>query len=254
MNVNPYQPPSSSLDPPPAPVPAWSSADVFMPNGARASAATITLAICLIVDAATMFASIQRVRILGQIESGSFSMAAAERSDVLVQVASVFQILSVIGCAVAFCLWFHRAYSNLRALGVPTSFTPGWAPGSFFVPFLNLYRPYQIAKEIWVGSASNSTLAREGLGHGLVGLWWGLYLGSNIISNFAFRFQMDESAASLRTSTIVYIVSDILSIGAALAAMSMIKGIERRQTQRYGEQRGVAGMDPSHQPFGSLPR
>lgn len=64
--------------------------------------------------------------------------------------------------AIIFMTWFHRAYANLEPLGNPSlTFTPGWAVGCWFVPILNLYRPLQIAQEIW-GKSDPSGVIRTG--------------------------------------------------------------------------------------------
>src|ERR1700690_2911245 len=47
----------------------------------------------------------------------------------------------VVLTAVYVCLWLHRAFTNLRALRINTVMSPGWAVGSFFVPFVNLVVP-----------------------------------------------------------------------------------------------------------------
>src|SRR5262245_21450048 len=63
--------------------------------------------------------------------------------------ASFFGQITLIATAVVFLLWQHRAYNNLPALGVPRpDFSSGWVVGSWFAPFLNLVRLYQIVKYI----------------------------------------------------------------------------------------------------------
>ncbi len=50
---------------------------------------------------------------------------------------------------------FLRAYANGPALGLhDPRFGKGWAIGAWFVPILNLFRPKQIANDIWRGSDS----------------------------------------------------------------------------------------------------
>jgi Domain of unknown function (DUF4328) len=55
--------------------------------------------------------------------------------------------------AVGFLVWFHRAYTNLPALGIePLPYATGWTIGAWLVPLLNLVRPKQIMDTIWRGS------------------------------------------------------------------------------------------------------
>ena len=54
-----------------------------------------------------------------------------------------------LGTATAVLMWVHRAYRNLPALGArDMAYSPGWAVGWWFIPFLNLVRPYQVVREI----------------------------------------------------------------------------------------------------------
>lgn len=45
----------------------------------------------------------------------------------------------------AFLVWFWLAYRNLDALDLRRRYGTGWAIGGWFVPFLNLARPKQVA-------------------------------------------------------------------------------------------------------------
>src|SRR6185437_9304082 len=58
------------------------------------------------------------------------------------------QLLVLIGGAVAFLMWFYRVHKNLLALRAANlEYSPGWAVGGFFVPFLNLVRPMHVMRE-----------------------------------------------------------------------------------------------------------
>jgi len=62
---------------------------------------------------------------------------------------SIFNLIVLIVTVIVFLICQHRAYNNLPPLGVPRpDFSSGWVVGSWFVPFLNLFRPYQIMKYI----------------------------------------------------------------------------------------------------------
>ncbi|QYO65100.1 DUF4328 domain-containing protein [Leptolyngbya sp. 7M] len=57
----------------------------------------------------------------------------------------IFLVSFPVGIAtiVLFLVWLYRAHKNLFSLK-PThlDFSPGWAVGWWFIPFLNLVRPY----------------------------------------------------------------------------------------------------------------
>ncbi len=113
----------------------------------------------------------------------------------------------VIASAVFFLMWFHRVYRNLPALGAAgLKYTPGWAVGFWFIPFLNFVRPAQAA----------------------------FWLISNIVDNITMRLSMHtESIDALIGNSWMYIVASVLSVVAAVLAFQLITAIDRRQEEKY---------------------
>ena len=60
---------------------------------------------------------------------------------------------------IAFLIWLHRSSTNLTAFGYWKSqgYSPAWAVGSFFLPIVNLFVPYQATKEIWQKSKPSNS-------------------------------------------------------------------------------------------------
>jgi len=130
---------------------------------------------------------------------------------------------------VLFLRWFHRLYKNVHWMAQsqleldgtpswPVKHTPGWAVGSFLVPFLNWVRPYQIMKEAWQRSAPERLTHR----HGLLSLWWAAWLISNLMGQVAWRMSDGSDIGSLIQLTNVQIVSSLVNIAAALLAMAVV--------------------------------
>lgn len=58
---------------------------------------------------------------------------------------------------VLFSIRIYRANLNARALGAQgMRFSPGWTVGWFFVPVMNLFRPFQAVREVWKASDPNA--------------------------------------------------------------------------------------------------
>jgi len=55
--------------------------------------------------------------------------------------------LLTIAAIVVACMWQHRAAVAARALGLPATHSPGWGVGSWFVPVVNLWMPYQAIRD-----------------------------------------------------------------------------------------------------------
>jgi hypothetical protein len=137
-----------------------------------------------------------------------------------------------IATVVVFLMWLYRVSNNVAAFGATTQHSSGWAVGSFFVPIMNLFVPYQAVRDIWKKSEPNATDAFSyGVSPpGFFPAWWGFWIASNISSNAYFRMTMAE--APIEASSMVGILSEILSIAAAFFAIKVVREIEGRQEER----------------------
>jgi hypothetical protein len=119
--------------------------------------------------------------------------------------AAFLNLGSLLVAGIAFLVWFHRACANAWALGAfPMSVTPGWAVGGFFVPFLNLVRPFQAMRETWVGSRRD-----HAHGSSIIGLWWGTWLASGVLGWVGTKIESVEVDAF---SFLIRVASGILVI------------------------------------------
>ena len=95
--------------------------------------------------------------------------------------------LVYVATTVLFGVWIYRAARNLRALGASNlRFGPGMAVGSYFIPILNLFMPFQAMKEIW--NASRTPLSKNlRAGNSLLTMWWTLWLITFLIDNMQIQ-------------------------------------------------------------------
>jgi hypothetical protein len=122
----------------------------FRPLSERAKWAIFALVAIAVLDAVAVLADLARYNLLGRIVSGgSYTLAEASASDNRESAIALLQILALIVGAIFFIRWFLNAYRNVDVLGGTRAFTEKWAGWAWFVPFLNLWRPKQIANEIW---------------------------------------------------------------------------------------------------------
>ena len=150
----------------------------------------------------------------------------------LTGVLGLATIAVYIATVVVFLMWLYRASNNVAAFGATTQHSSGWAVGSFFVPIMNLFVPYQAVRDIWQKSEPDATDTFSYLQSppGFFPAWWGFWIASNIASNAYFRMTLAEAPAE--ASAMVGIVSEVLSIAAAVFAIQVIKAIDRRQEER----------------------
>ncbi len=127
---------------------------------------------------------------------------------------------------ILFLVWLHRVYQNLPVLGAKQlRFTPGSAIGWWFIPFINLVRPYQIVQEAWKASDPNIDLTdpyawHKAPGSPLIGWWWGSFLfmswTGGIFNAFGLSF-----------------IYGILEIIAAIPAIMLVHRIDARQEEKH---------------------
>lgn len=158
-----------------------------------------------------------------------------------------------IGASVLFYIWFYQALKNLHDLRLHgLSHSPGWAPGSFFVPVFNLFRPHQIMKETWNGSRQ---IAETGdadsnlwISYGtpaLIHFWWIAFL---LMCAAPFATSMGnlipETPEELVRSSWAGIIETTIDLMALFAAMAIVRRVGAFQ-DRIGTRLGADGQDQS---------
>jgi hypothetical protein len=218
----------------------------FRPLDRRARAAVIALVAVAVLDVVGVWADWDRYDLLGRIVSGGgYTLDEAGASDNRETAIGLLQLLALIVGAVFFIRWFLDAYRNVDPLGGAREHEEKWAGWAWFVPFLNLWRPKQIANEIWRASDPehpNEHPPEDAPVWGALTLWWFFWLASNFASQVATRLAFQgDTAESLQNSTAAYLVGDALDIVAAVLAIAVIQSITVRQEERAAK-RGLAAL------------
>jgi hypothetical protein len=99
-------------------------------------------------------------------------------------------------------------------------YAPGWAVGYFFIPILNLFRPYQVAKEVAEGSDPASigdVSSQPNVGQKPpIGVWWTMWIITGLLSQSA------AVTTAFATPLRVLLVCTQVSIIAELVAIPSI--------------------------------
>lgn len=163
-------------------------------------------------------------------EPGDNPMALA--IGLLMLLVGILSILIYIATVIFFLIWLYRASDNLPAFGNSPrslSYSPGWAVGSFFVPFVNLVVPYRAVKEVWQKSVPlDEVLLSEPSPPPWFPIWWLFWLLAGFSGNISLRLSFNESVPE-STATIVSIIAGALSIIAAILAYVVVDDIDKRQ-------------------------
>jgi len=193
----------------------------------------------IIMELVSIGSDIAEIELLQRIGGdGGVTEAEAEANDLRVGVIAFLDGLVMVAGMIAFLVWIHRARSNLPTLGIEDArWSPGWAVGWWFVPIMNMFRPFQVVKEIWKASGveARPDSWRDVSTPALLGWWWALFLLGWITGNIAFRMTMrgPETIDGLLASSVAYIVSEVVWVIGTIPAIMVVKGIDRRQKERH---------------------
>ncbi len=124
-----------------------------------------------------------------------------EPSNALTPLGLLIGVITVVAIVFA-CIWQHRAASAARALDIPSSSTPAWGVGSWFVPVVNLWVPYTAVRDC----LPTGHPARQRVLH-----WWIALLCAGFLTLAASVTALVSTGPAL-----------IVSIPAALAALAVI--------------------------------
>ena len=192
---------------------------------------------------------------LMQAQQGvAIDQATAEANDARQLAISVILIISALFCLVTLLVWIYAAHSNLPAFGARAlEFTPGWAVGYFFIPIVNLWKPYQAVREIYTRSDPGPLVGRVVSSAGILGWWWGLRIISAIVGRVLGAGGSQptlESLIAMSIGAIIVIVA--LDLPMLAAQFLIIQRVQRFQDEHYALLQAAAAPAMAANPWAAL--
>lgn len=236
MEQNPYLPPAAPNEPPQGNFAGYPSRYPFKHLGWKTTLTMIGLGVCAV----------------GSVLNHALSpLLEAENPNLLLAfvVGGIGLGTGLVSLAtmVLFLIWAYSAAANVRAFGNELlRISPGWAVAWWFIPFASLWKPYQAMSEAWrasdVSARQVSTVEWTKRSAGaLVKAWWALYLSSGLIATFSIvPVMMTTMNAVMRGETnftpphpsfALGMIAEVLSLGAAICAILVLREITRRQDE-----------------------
>ncbi len=129
-----------------------------------------------------------------------------------------------LGSVIAFLMWQHLAVRQAHALELPVGVSPAGAVTAWFIPFINLVKPYRVVRNL-VG-----VLGGEGLVESAhVGLWWGLWLACNILSQLELRLSMRQGWDGSPSPGVhlLGVFASLATLAAALLCRGVVRAVQR---------------------------
>lgn len=145
---------------------------------------------------------------------------------------------------VAWLWWLPAAHRNLRAMGTP----PQWHGVLFawFVPVLNLVRPYRIVGELW-------TKSRPEAGMAVVQIWWTACLGWVAFRMLNLAFTGNRLFEDFAAASAIDYGAKLAGLAAPLAAYVIVRGVSAVQATALTRTSPVTGLGGLPLPTFALP-
>jgi uncharacterized membrane protein len=224
---------------------------VFLqPNQERAKWAMALIVAGLVMSIIALISDFVQLDLLQRIAKGDIFMVEAESNDTRQMWIGLLVILIYIISVFTFIMWFRRAYWNLHQKVHNLSHSEGWAAGAWFVPIVNLFRPYQIMNELYekteIYLINKGIKPNTSLNTTHVGIWWTFWIICGIIGRIVFRLSLNaEEPAELILATQFSIVGEILDIPLCLLAFFVIK--------RYADNEALLWIEDEPEPESVIP-
>lgn len=180
------------------------------------------------------------IRMLKRAKAGaSITATQADANDTRQMAIGLFQIGLYLVVGVLFLRLLSRANRNARALGARgLTFTPGWCIGWFFVPIMNLFKPYQAVSEMWQASLSGSKTSRNQTSSSIVGLWWSLWIANLFVGRIvAHGAASGDTIPEILQSSYTALSADMLAIPLSVVALLMLRQLYAMQDKKYRRRR-----------------
>jgi hypothetical protein len=130
--------------------------------------------------------------------------------------------LAAIAAVIGACIWQYRAASTARALGYQAKHSPGWGVGSWFVPIVNYWMPYQAIRDCLAPGDPNRRLVKE---------FWFCFIGQQVFLTAVVVVGFFSSGVSLALS----IPGVLLALGLIVTAPRYVAAIASAHRQGLGQ-------------------
>lgn len=155
---------------------------------------------------------------------GSQQPVITPAAEAIVVLVSTLALLTAL---IYFLRWVHRLRSNLIALGSDTNTTPAAAIAAYFVPLLNLVRPYKHLREVW-----NSSVKPSDPRVSPVKLWWLFVLATGLSASCAGEASVNAVLHPNAPSPAGYaMIHHILALAGLWCCAEMIRHLTAEQEQ-----------------------
>jgi Domain of unknown function (DUF4328) len=157
-------------------------------------------------------------------------------ADSIAQPVAIVQLLSTVVAITLVARWIMRVNANAQTVSDSMTISPGWNVGYFFVPIVNLWKPFEGIRQSWQASVAPHHPASVAVPI-VMRWWWGLWLATNILGNISFRLGLRGGADGLIASSWIDLVTFLIDVPLVWFLVQVIQQLTaiQRDSKDIGE-------------------
>lgn len=143
--------------------------------------------------------------------------------DQMIRAVNILSTIVLLATGVLWVLWQYRIAKHFPG---QTRRSPGWHVGSWIVPVICLWFPYENISDLWRAAGRSRPSWQI--------VWWLCWLVSNFLIQISSSvYTAAEDLEQFRVAMSVSIVGEVLLLAAAPLAWQIVRDITRRTVQRF---------------------
>lgn len=175
------------------------------------------------------FATVEEMRLRAE---------ASDRNQIII---AAIQVLVWLAVAFLWAFWTFKSNKLVRSLGAKDmKYSPGWSVGWYFIPFLNLIKPYLALKEIYLATLNphrfnvDADVEDQPESLNILKLWWLSSIAERIFGVYLKRISSgSDTMEQLFYLNKLLITSDLISLTTTLIWIWLLREFSQRQDETY---------------------
>jgi hypothetical protein len=184
---------------------------------------------------------IAEIRMFGRLAQGLVSSTDRAAHSFVRGWVLTSQAVMLALTSIAFSSWLYRCRANVRAFGTRhLRYSRNWTIVGFLIPVLNLFRPYQVTREIWQASDPATTDPFEWKNNPVptsIKLWWGTFV-IFVVCKLLSAWMMNSSAfdpTRLQIAQIVELLADLMAAISVTLVYFVVDKITEAQESKWAK-------------------
>lgn len=205
------------------------------PDGLSALAtwAQVLIVICGLVSLATIVIELFGINVINRYLDGDTDVIdLLEGYDAMTAVVSIATTVFIVASGIVWAIWQYRAAARVAGR---VRRTPGWHAGSWFIPFVSYFLPYQNISDLWRAAGRRPP--------GWQIAWWLLWVFGNLVVNVSTQLYLRaETLEEFLGAAQASLTGQIFMLAAAPFAWLVVRGLTRALEQ--GPSAPIQGFQP----------